>query len=1014
MSSWSQHYDDSSGQYYYMNEETGESTWEEPEGFNSSATADTEDVASIAHVEEVTIEVPTQEWNRVYHEESDMHYYVHSVTGESTWDVPDGYDPEIAATQEMAAAAANVTFEEPEIDTSEISDPPVTEQLSPEDDPANWETHWDEDNQLHYYMNIVTEASQWDIPDCINPELNAAGAEVAHEAHLALEEAAGHVDNDDELTAGNKHPTPPTSAPPSNRTTPDKTEQYEEGFAFSLLDRDAEDPSVGGNNKYSRIQSNIISELLDASKDATTPKVVVEEDNTPVPMEEKTMSSDNLIPTLDVKGIAHNISMANLTILLSSVQFEYFVELHFRAESIQNSPNVTPGFDASKTVVDASNRALNSTIATMSSMVTASARIQMMSWQSEPLQLSLCVINDADMVEAAVAINKAIMGYMGDRTTNKKPEELVQQILTVGLDSSVRLHDEIYCQIVKQLYHNPNIFSEEQGWRLLMICLACMPPSSYFAPYLMSFCITATNGMNTNAESADVSRTTSPLKGHLSYDLDDKSDLYPSMHEDVGMRGFSNSPLSANADDEMRSFNTRKDIKRMAELCIRYTIKSVKCNIKRTHPPTADEIEALTNGESQIILVNFIDNASVSIPIDSWSTVHDCELRIASQMALREENRCIFCLHEQIRSNIRQVEYDEHILQGFERIVDILSFHTVDQAAWKKQLLAQQQVPPSDKPYSRFLFKARVFADCTENGSFSADTDDACTFLLYKQALSDVLSSKYPITHDEAVTLAGLQAQEELGDYTAILRKLGYIVNRVKKVRQQDDVAVVQQEVDQEALSLLGVSFAVGEAQSVAEMKTTEREEEENVEVSEDHNEEYYYEKVFGNNNPIKKFLAKQYMGGLTDEAKKATAEKDVFRMYMKFKGMSSEDCRVAYMTIIRSCKLYGAQYFKVQPQTESGEYAIEEILAVTSREVVFISTKNLTYNQSYSYESIKSWGYSSDAIMLEIMPDVQVVSKQRGDSNWIEKVQPTKRYFKTNRAKTIADLLKAYNMYGR
>jgi hypothetical protein len=39
---------------------------------------------------------------------------------------------------------------------------------------------------------------------------------------------------------------------------------------------------------------------------------------------------------------------------------------------------------------------------------------------------------------------------------------------------------------------------------------------------------------------------------------------------------------------------------------------------------------------------------------------------------------------------------------------------------------------------------------------------------------------------------------------------------------------------------------------------------------------------------------------------------------------------------------------------------------------------------------------------------------KQRGDSNWLEKQAPKKKYFKTDSSKAVADLLKSYNVYGR
>ncbi|XP_044218105.1 unconventional myosin-VIIa [Thunnus albacares] len=98
----------------------------------------------------------------------------------------------------------------------------------------------------------------------------------------------------------------------------------------------------------------------------------------------------------------------------------------------------------------------------------------------EPIRQPLLkkLASNSELSHKACLAFTAILKYMGDYPTKQmqSPLELTDQIFGPATQNEV-LRDEIYCQIMKQMTHNNNRFSMEQGWQLLWLCCGLFPPS---------------------------------------------------------------------------------------------------------------------------------------------------------------------------------------------------------------------------------------------------------------------------------------------------------------------------------------------------------------------------------------------------------------------------------------------------------------------------------------------------------------------------------------------------------
>lgn len=145
---WTRHFSQEHQRPYFHNNETGATTWERP-GFPAvqdqppPPPPDLEPAPAPRPVEREEEESP---WQEFHDKNYNQPYYHNRRTGETTWTMP--------AALRQANLAQQAPSEPPRAAGAAAADPQE----------AEWEQHFDQQYQRHYWVNKVTKASQWETP----------------------------------------------------------------------------------------------------------------------------------------------------------------------------------------------------------------------------------------------------------------------------------------------------------------------------------------------------------------------------------------------------------------------------------------------------------------------------------------------------------------------------------------------------------------------------------------------------------------------------------------------------------------------------------------------------------------------------------------------------------------------------------------------------------------------------------------------------------------------------------
>lgn len=113
-----------------------------------------------------------------------------------------------------------------------------------------------------------------------------------------------------------------------------------------------------------------------------------------------------------------------------------------------------------------------------------------LSWSKDPIPQPMLVVVDGEKLLKREACNlfRLVQVYMGDRKANvgMTLDSVAMDIVNTAF-SKPPLRDELYVQICRQTTENPRKESLRRGWELMAVCLAFVPPSTTFEPYLEGY-----------------------------------------------------------------------------------------------------------------------------------------------------------------------------------------------------------------------------------------------------------------------------------------------------------------------------------------------------------------------------------------------------------------------------------------------------------------------------------------------------------------------------------------------